>query len=218
MPTRKVPPNSTSLTGQVAGRKSVGSADSESTLEHDLLTLLEFDSAVDRYEVQPVRIDYVDENGRARHYTPDVLVHYRNRSDEDPRAPLLAEVKPRAVLARDWKDIRRKVRAARAYARENGWHFRVLTEKHIRTPYLRNARFLLPYTRLESDAAMEALLTQRLSELGAATPDALLASVYWAPENRAMLLPSVWRLVGIGRIDCDLGLPLTMATRLWLAE
>jgi hypothetical protein len=218
MPTRKILPSSTSLTGQVAGRKSVGPADSESTLEHDLLTLLEFDRAVNRYEVQPVRIDYVDENGRARHYTPDVLVHYRSEPDEETRPPLLAEVKPRAILARDWRDIRRKVRAARAHAQENGWKFCVLTEKHIRTPFLRNARFLLPYTRLESDSAMEALLTNSLSELGAATPDALLASVYWAPENRAMLLPSVWRLVGIGRIACDLGLPLTMTTRLWLAE
>lgn len=218
MPSRKIPPKSTSITGRVASRKSVGPAESESSLEHDLLTLLEFDRTVLSVEVQPVRIDYVDENGRARHYTPDVLVKYHASADGTCRPPLLLEVKPRELLLANWKEIRRKVRAARAYARERGWRFQLVTEKHIRTPYLRNARFLLPFTRLEPDPAMEALLADRLAELRAATPDALLAAVYWEHGNRALLLPSLWRMVGLGLIHCDLGVPLTMSTRLWPAE
>lgn len=55
----------------------MGLAELESILEEDFLTLLEFDRTVDRYEVQPVTVQYTDAEGKPRHYTLDVLIHYR---------------------------------------------------------------------------------------------------------------------------------------------
>ncbi|MBV9772833.1 MAG: TnsA endonuclease N-terminal domain-containing protein [Gemmatimonadetes bacterium] len=207
------------MTGCLASDKAVGDAQYESTLERDLYTLLEFDPAVSSYEVQPVRIDYIDEEGKARHYTPDVLVHYEKRPrGESPRRPLLCEVKPVAQLAGHWREIRRKVQAARAFVGTRDWEFRVLTERHIRTPYLDNARFLLPFKRRPTDQAAEALLVDRLRELRSTDPQTLLAAVYWDPENRDLLIPSLWKLIAYGIVECDLGLPLTMTTRIWLRE
>jgi len=46
----------------------------ESSLERDFLLLLDFDPEVVLYEEQPVTINYHDDQGRRRRYTPDVLV------------------------------------------------------------------------------------------------------------------------------------------------
>ena len=171
------------------------------------------------FEVQPVRIDYVDEEGKARHYTPDALVRYEKPPrGETSRRPLLCEVKPVRQLAGNWREIRRKVRAERAFARERGWDFRVLTERHIRTPYLDNARFQLPFKSRRTDHAAEVLLLDRLRELRSTDPETLLAAVYWDPDNRDLLIPSLWKLIAYGMVQCDLGLPLTMATRIWLPQ
>ncbi len=205
------------MTGRLASSKATGDAEYEGTLERDFYTLLEFDPAVAGYEVQPVRIDYVDEEGKSRHYTPDALVRYESPPrGEAPRRPLLCEVKPVRQLAGNWREIRRKVRAARAFTQECGWEFRVLTERHIRTPYLDNARFLLPFRRRPTDHAAESLLIDRLRELRSTDPETLLAAVYWDPDNRDLLIPSLWKLIAYGKVQCDLGLPLTMATRIWL--
>jgi hypothetical protein len=142
MPVRKIPKNYRSLTGLVATMKRAGPgvrggmAGFESSLERDLLILLDFDPAVLSYEEQPVRIDYRDAQGHARHYTPDVLVTWR--CDGVPSH--LVEVKYRADLKTDRRALKPAFRAAHGHARERGWTFRLLTEVEIRTPYLRNVK------------------------------------------------------------------------------
>lgn len=76
MPVRKIPPNYRSVTGSISfrSRKSVRF---ESTLERDFYEILDFDLNVDDIDGQPVLIEYEDETVRAKHYTPDVLVMYR---------------------------------------------------------------------------------------------------------------------------------------------
>lgn len=72
MPVRKIGINTRSVTG----RHGFSGQQYESTLERDLLDLLEFDYNVDRYETQPLIITYVGGDGRIHRYTPDVLVLY----------------------------------------------------------------------------------------------------------------------------------------------
>jgi putative transposase len=131
MAVRVVPPNARSLTGQLAATKSVGRAEFESSLERDWLVCLERDPMVVRFEVQPVRVEYTDERGRARSYTPDVLVSYG-----DGRPPTLFEVKHRVDLdpagPAERLALVRKFRAARAFVQVRGWRFRVVSEREIR--------------------------------------------------------------------------------------
>ncbi len=48
----------------------------ESTLERDFLMLLEFDKNVERFEVQPIKLEWTNDLGKPHSYTPDVLVYY----------------------------------------------------------------------------------------------------------------------------------------------
>lgn len=214
MPVRKIPPNRRSLTGMVASRKNKRMIASESSLERDLLVRLEFDPVVERYEEQPVCIQYSDGEGHQRTYTPDVLVYYR--VDILPGwSPLLCEVKYRAELFDKWKEIKPKVRAGRSYARQQGWRFKIFTEREIRTPYLENAKFLRSYRRVAVDEAQARLILDALSESIESDPDQLLTRIHQDPSKRAALLPTLWRLVSDGHIGIDLSQPLTMRHRLW---
>lgn len=211
MAVRKIPTNHRSLTGLVASRKNDRMAASESSLERDLLVLLDFDSAVERYEEQPVRIEYRDALGRKHTYTPDVLVHFRQDIVQSrPISPLLYEVKYRIDLFENWSRIKPKIRAARDYARTIGWRFKLITEREIRTPYLQSVKFLRQYRFLQPSDTERQLVLSRLRNIGESDPDSLLLAIHPEPAKRAELLPTLWHLVAIGDVYADLHQPLNM--------
>lgn len=111
---RRIPTNVRSLTGDVLGHEF------ESSLERDALLLVHWDHQVDWYRTQPLTIDFVDENGGQRKYTPDLLISYRK---ETVRRPTLCEIKYRADLAKNWRLLKRKFLAARRYAEQQNWDF-----------------------------------------------------------------------------------------------
>jgi len=211
MPVRKIPKSYRNVTGVAAHRKAVGPAQFESTLERDFLTLLEFDPHVERFEVQPVTIEWKDANGKSRQYTPDVLIHFKHHAE----TPILYEVKPRNVLKKKWSELRPKFKAAVRYAKESGLRFKIITDKEIRTVYLDNVRFLLPFVRrgAQIEAHMD-LLVDKLQEQGATTPAGLIASIFKDPWHQAELLPALWYLVGTRQITVDLDQPLNMSTQI----
>ena len=225
MPVRRIPKSHCSLTGVVASTKravpgmSGGMAGFEPSLERDLLVLLDFDPEVLCYEEQPVRIDYVDAGGYYRRYTPDVLVVWRpNLELALCRTPLLIEVKYRFDLKKRWADLKPRFRAARRRARARGWTFRLATEVEIRTPYLRNVKFLSAYRRLQRDGVTSERLLAAVHELRAADPEALLSALQPDLAGRAVLIPTLWHLVATRKVGADLSVPLTMRSRLWLPE
>ncbi|AMP02138.1 tnsA endonuclease C terminal family protein [Collimonas arenae] len=178
--------------------------------------VLEFDLNVQQFEVQPVQIDWSDSEGQPRRYTPDVLVEYRR--DIVPAKnfrPMLCEVKYREDLREEWAEIRPKLKAGFKYAKQHGWRFKIFTEEEIRTPYLDNARFLLTYMRQELNEVHAELLLGRLSEMREADPNSLGSAVFRDRWARAELLPALWHLIANRRIGTDLGLPLTMFSRIW---
>lgn len=216
MPARSIPKNYQNLTGVVYNSKCKRLSAFESTLERDCLIVLDFDRDVHRYEEQPVTINY-DLNGEHRRYTPDVLIHYHtDLPDTVDRIPELCEIKYRDDLRDHWQKYKARFKAARRYAKAQGWRFRIITEREIRTPYLENARFLRPYRDNEADNPHCTLLLERLHALRETDPQTLIASFYRDRWNQAQVIPALWHLVATGYISTDLTLPLNMHSRLWL--
>jgi len=216
MPVRKIPKNYRSVTGLVASELNAKQTAFESTLERDFMLLAEFDPDVLSYEEQPVRIDYLSVDGQTRHYTPDILVIYRQTSTSTMlKPPLLVEIKYRRGLFERWQELKPKFRAARRYAKEQGWSFKIITEVEIRTPYLKNVKFLRQYQRRPIDLAGASMLLQKVSELRSTDPGSLLTSVSQDAHDRAHLLPTLWSLVAQRKIGADLNQPLTMQSLIW---
>jgi hypothetical protein len=214
MPVRTIPKNSRSLTGKVIDFRSHRGVSFESALERDFYVLLDFDPAVTDFEEQPVTIAYQDPVGARRTYTPDVLVHYRPEARWEHR-PVLYEIKYRDDLRTHWQDYRSKFKAARRYARTQGWVFQLITEREIRTPYLKNAKFLRQYHDREPNRGDRHRLLAFLAVQGETSPETLLASLSPDRWEHARLLPVLWFLIAIGEIGADLTVPLTMHSCIW---
>jgi len=219
VPVRSIPKNGRSLTGRVIDRRRHVAIAFESALERDFYVLLEFDPEVTQFEEQPVTVPYRDPMGVSRTYTPDVLVHYQpERTDSGDAPAVLYEVKYRDDLRAHWRDYKPKFKAARHYARLQGWRFRLITEREIRTPYLKNAKFLRPYRDRPVDSGDCQCVLAKLGALGEADPEGLLTTLSTERWERARLLPVLWHLIAVRRAGADLSVPLTMRSRLWSVD
>ncbi|HKJ77782.1 MAG TPA: TnsA endonuclease N-terminal domain-containing protein [Gammaproteobacteria bacterium] len=205
MPVRKIPPNYRNVTGRVSSRKAFGGAAAfESTLERDLYRRLDFNPLVERFEEQPVCIEYVAD-GRTRTYTPDVAIAF-----VDGRPPYLVEVKYEEDLREQWPALKPKIQAAAQYAKHNGQRFKLLTERKIRTPFLDNALFLGRYRDYSPSAENRRRLLDTVESLGSVTVSALLDRVSQTQEEHLALMPVAWHLVATGQVDVDLDSPVKM--------
>lgn len=212
MPIRKIPKNYRNVTGVAASSKAVGAAQFESTLERDFLALLEFSPEVERFEVQPLKIEWRDKQGGPRSYTPDVLVEFKA---DTGRIPWLCEVKYRADLKKNWDELHPKFRQGIRLARQNGWRFRLVTEVEIRTNHLTNIRFLAPFKfRNIPEASAEQLLSL-LRSVQQITPTELIQSLASDAGSQAEWLPVLWHLMAHHRIGADLEIEMTMDSPIW---
>lgn len=217
-PVRAIPRSHRSVRGHFSFRGSAA-IQYESTLERDFLARQEHDRAVAEVVSQPCRIPYQLPSGRASHYTPDFLVLFRPNSGpvEHQRFPLLVEVKPEADWRRHWRDWAPKWKAARRYAREQGWQFRVMDESRIRTQALENISFLRRYRDHELPETESVWIIDGLRELGSASVDYLVAKHFpglYAAEG----IFHLWHLLATRRLECDIHRPLTMGTELWVPD
>ena len=212
MGVRRVPISSLSLTGQFNGQQF------ESSLERDLILLAAFDLGVDWYESQPVSIEYYDSNGRLHTYTPDLLIMYFTHGRFKDRKPLLCEVKYREDFFDQWKVLKPKLKAARKFACEQGWEFRVLTEREIRTSYLQNVKFLYQYRYNDFSEGHYLRLADLLSDVEVSTPKELIEAAYSSKVVRGEALWTLWCMVARCWIRCDLSLPLSMNTKIWMRD
>lgn len=209
MPIRNIPKNYRNVTGVAANSKAEGKAMFESTLERDWLTLLQFSAEVESFEVQPVKIKWVDAEGKNHIYTPDVLVYYHQAGIK----PLLCEVKYRDELRENWTQFKPKFQAAYRYAKERGWRFKLITERRVRTTLLDNAKFLLPFTRrITSEAEQIPVLLEKLALQPSTTVQSLLNSIDANPMIQAEYIPVLWYLVGTHQMGVDLTQKLTMTS------
>ena len=210
-PARKIGRSRRALTGliQVKGQPIAH----ESSLEMDLLMILDFLPSVANVRGQPVTIRFQDRAGHARRYTPDMEVTLN--------APLsgttLYEVKYREDLFANLAQLKPGFMAARAYAREREQRFQILTEAEIRGPFLENVRFLRGYQRREAHDGIEGALVATLMAFEEATAEQVLLATF-SDFDRARHITHLWRLLSVGRICGDLTHPLTMKTPLWVSD
>ncbi|WP_337165333.1 TnsA endonuclease N-terminal domain-containing protein [Vibrio fluvialis] len=216
MSVRSIPKNYRNVTGLAASNK----ADKpffESTLERDLLTLLEFDPNVISYDVQPVKVGWTDIDGKPHSYVPDVLAQYRPGGCHfSLKDSVLFEVKYRNDIQQNWHEYKPKFKAAIRYAKTIGCRFKLMTEVEIRTVYMENARFLLPYLDRQASDGHTELLLHQLVKMRQCSIEALLKAIFNDKWAQAELVPTLWRLVASGRICTDLNIPLTMSSSIWL--
>lgn len=167
---------------------------------------------------QPATIPFTAKNGRLYTYTPDFLVYYRlgDQSYDDYPKPVLIEVKPHAEWKQHWREWLPKWKAARRYAKEQGWVFRIRDEFRIRDQAFENIRFLERYKRMDFAAVETSKILQTIHETGSATVDYLLA-MHFMGLYRGQGIAHIWNLLATRQIECDITRPLNEFTEVWVA-
>jgi hypothetical protein len=156
MPVRKVSNRGGNIVGRFPSLKMGRMIAFESLLERDFIYLLDYDVRVERFEEQPLTIEYRQE-GELRHYTPDFQLL-------ESRQSVLVECKPEHFV--DTEENRRKFVAARAWCEDRGWEFRVVTEQEVRAGCrLPNIKQLTLYARLTIDPATRHQIDRALHDL-----------------------------------------------------
>lgn len=219
-PVRKVQTVYGSVSGNYAfrGEKTIWF---ESTLERDFLIKQEFNSSVIDVVSQPIVIPYVTELGNESTYTPDFLVQFSSANYDDFEqfpSPLLIEIKPKKKLFEDWKKLRPKFKAARNFAIEKGWKFRIINESRLYDQYWKNIDFLKRFRRSHVDEIDEQTLIDILTTLGQCTVNQLPAFIFKDETNVLRSIHQIWALVAKRKIMCDLHLPLTAETIVWVND
>lgn len=214
--TRKIRPTRRSVSGVYAFRGETPIA-FESTLERDFLIRSEFSLSVLDVIPQPIQIQFTAKNGQTYVYTPDFLVYYRlgDCCPENYPKPLLVEVKPSAEWREHWRDWLPKWKAARRFARQQGWEFRILDESRIRDQVLENIRFLERYKRMQFPAEESRWVIDNLRDMGCATMDYLLAR-HFMGIYRAEGIAHIWHLLATRKLECDITRPFNEFTELWV--
>lgn len=118
----------------------------ESLIECDFLYLLDYEPEVERFDEQPLTIEYWF-GQKLLHYTPDFHVLRTQRN-------LLIECKPEALT--ETEENRRKFNAAVAWCVEQDWTFCVVTDRDLRTGVrLKNVKLLTRYARYNLQPEMK---------------------------------------------------------------
>lgn len=216
---RAIKPTRRSVSGFLPFR-GAGGIPFESLLERDFLKRMRFSHRVESVIAQPVQVDFIDSFGRAQTYTPDFLVHYRQPEGVDYMdyfKPMLVEVKPAYEWRKNWRTWLGKWKAARRYARQEGWTFSIYDESRIRGLPLDNITFLERFERLDFDREEIDMVLKTLREMEFAPVHYLLAR-HFKGEYRNGGVALLWHLIATGRVECDITEPLNEYLELWVAK
>jgi len=185
---------------------ATGTAEHESALERDFVTLTSFLDPAASIISQPVTLTFQDGFNRRR-YTPDFLIRRIGAAAE------LVEVKYRVDLHASWRRLRPAFVAARAWAHEHSAGFRIATERGIRGPMLNNAKRLLAFRQVPLDCDIAAMVLGVVRAQSSPTFAGVLAAL---PLDRRVGLSALWRLIARQALQVDLSSPITHTTRLSL--
>jgi len=219
MPVRKIPKNYLSVTGGFSSQKNGRSLGCESVLENELMIRLEFDDSVEGFEEQPVRIPYGVEGKKRKPYVPDILIRYFSSSDGKQQRPVLGEVKHTSDLEKNKAKYAPKFAAAKLFAEERGWEWRIFTEKDIRTPLLDNLKFLREYHSAEPDESLtQEIISYLRGVRGSVTVEVLFQKLCPTEERTLLIAPALWHLLAAKKIVTNLNKLLDTQSKLSLSK
>lgn len=189
----------------------------ESLLERDFIARTDFSLSVLDIIPQPTGIPFKDHQGRNQTYIPDFLVYYLlgDRHHERYPKPLLVEVKPQEKWKENWRLWLPKWKAAWRFAQDQGYSFHIYDESRIRDQTFRNIKFLERYKMLTFCEEESLFILNALAQRGQASFDFLL-NFHFVGQAKASGISHIWHLLAMRRLDCDISLPLSNKTELWI--
>ncbi len=125
----------------------------------------------------------------------------------------MIEIKYEAELIEKKDLLEPKFNAARVFASGNGYEFKTICEKDIRTDKLYNIKFLSRYCGSEIEAVTAAIIMEQFDNGDRLTPQQLLLTDDIDTNGR--ILHTLWQLLANYTLNCDMNQKICMNTILW---
>ncbi|MHB1646576.1 MAG: TnsA endonuclease C-terminal domain-containing protein [bacterium] len=212
---RDIPVQTRSVAGYFYSFKNKRNIDFESQLEKKFYLMFEFDGDIERYQEQPVKVEAIL-NNRKITYIPDCMIYFNPVLE---RKPLLIEIKYLKEVIEKKEKIKNKVKSVSKYSKENGYSFKIFTDKRINETYIDNIKFLYRYCdkpKINNKYAeyenkiLSALVDNSL------TVSELLECISSDNLEKITVLPVIWHLIFKKYITTDLYKPLNNSVLLIL--
>ena len=213
---RKIPVQTRSVAGYFYSFKNKRNIDFESQLEKKFYLTFEFDDKIETYQEQPVKINAVL-NGRKISYFPDCIIYFK---PELRQKPLLIEIKYAKEIKEKKEKIINKIKVVSKYSKENGFVFKIYTDKRLDEIYIDNIKFLYRYfekPKLNGRyAAYENKIFEILTGSGGIAINGLLDYIAENNIEKMTILPLVWYLTCRKTLLTDLNKPLSNSSLITL--
>lgn len=213
---RKIPVQTRSVAGYFYSFKNKRNIDFESQLEKKFYLTFEFDDKIETYQEQPVKINAVL-NGRKISYFPDCIIYFK---PELRQKPLLIEIKYAKEIKEKKEKIINKIKVVSKYSKENGFVFKIYTDKRLDEIYIDNIKFLYRYfekPKLNGRyAAYENKIFEILTGSGGIAINGLLDYIAENNIEKMTILPLVWHLTCRKILLTDLNKPLSNSSLITL--
>lgn len=211
---RKISKTTSSLSGRYTSYKCDEPQDYESSLERDFLILTDFDPNVIKFETQPFTIEYEFEN-KLRKYTPDVYIKLARSKSQ------IIEIKYSDDIKKNGEKYKPKFDAAKYYADNNNLEFKIITEKEIRSTYLENVKFLLPFRNIEDNYNDEQLsiveaIFYLLDTYNDLTPSKLFNLMSEEKSEQLKVVPILWNLICKRYVLFNFDEKLNLNSKIWI--
>lgn len=192
-----------SVASSIPLKKPSGPQWTESELETKLVEQLDFSARVHDIITQP-GIRY-QEGAKDRLYTPDVFIELWP-DQEGSWSYYLVEVKRSAELSAWRRDNKTKIAAAKEWCAHHHAQYRIVTEREIETPHLRNARRLnTKVGRIPDEEILDAL--KSLVRSGPSRAFDLIEALVDEGLNEPDVRDALDAAVANRHLGCDLSIP-----------
>lgn len=221
---REISAKSSSLSGVINIGQTQKSIQFESSLERDYIYFLEFNWEVYQYLEQPLEIIYFDKLGKKRKYTPDFAVSFVTKRPNE-----IIEIKYESTLKLKEEELKEKFEAAKKFCKENGFIFKVVTEKYIREEKgveLGNYKFLSRYRDYFSNVNKKdtafpglnpdvTLLRTNIKNIRETTIKELVNISTKDEDKKAELIFLIWYLIAVRTIKVNISEKLNLNSKIW---
>lgn len=221
---REIPMKNSSLSGVINIGQTKKGVQFESSLERDYIFHLEFNWEVYQYLEQPLEIIYLDSLGKQRKYTPDFAVSFVSKRPSE-----IIEIKYESTLIAKKEELKTKFEAAEKFCKENGFIFKVVTEKYIREEKgieLQNYKFLSRYRDYFSNVNKKEtafpglnfdvnLLHDAISRVKTTTVKDLVDMCCQDEDKKAELIFLTWYLIASSLIKINVSEKLNLSSTIW---
>lgn len=197
LPVRKIRKNYRSVTGTFPSKKNGRNMGFESILERNFFLSLEFDSSVQRYVEQPVKIILQLPDHKSP-YHPDCFVSYNNGTN------CIVEVKYINEIESNKEFFDLKFSVAKQYAADHSMEFKVVTEEYLPETVVDNMMFIYKNAATDVPEEIHQSILTTLHTLGPSTITQLLETLSSKKLEQARLIPNLWKMVFDKTILVDL--------------